>query len=256
MEFTYKIYKQLLETISSAGYAFSTFENYDINYVGKCVILRHDVDRIPENALVMANIEYELGICSSYYFRVVPYVWNEDIIKKVVDLGHEVAYHYEDLTIAKGNYQKAIEHFEYQLKRFREFYPSKTICMHGSPMSKFDNRVLWDKYDYRDYGIIAEPYFDVDYNKLFYITDTGRAWNKEEISVRDKVDSSFDIPLKSTKHLIELFETEKLPDRVMINTHPHRWFNPGFGWFRELVLQNLKNVIKIAIVSGTKKNDI
>jgi len=46
--------------------------------------------------------------------------------------------------------------------------------MHGSPLSKYDNRKIWEKYDYRDYGIIAEPYFDIDFNEVFYMTDKGR----------------------------------------------------------------------------------
>ena len=54
-------------------------------------------------------------------------------------------------------------------------------------MSKYDNKKLWEKYDYRDYGIIADPYFDIDYDEVFYITDTGRAWNNSTASVRDKV---------------------------------------------------------------------
>ncbi len=59
--------------------------------------------------------------------------------------------------------------------------------MHGSPLSKFDNKKIWEKYDYRDYGIIADPSFDIDYNEVFYITDTGRSWNNSKASVRDKV---------------------------------------------------------------------
>jgi hypothetical protein len=43
------------------------------------------------------------------------------------------------------------------------------------------------KYDYRDFAIIAEPYFDVDYDEVFYISDTGRSWNHSSASIRDKV---------------------------------------------------------------------
>ena len=66
----------------------------------------------------------------------------------------------------------------------------KTICMHGSPLSKWDNRDLWKKYDYRDFGIIAEPYFDLDFDEVFYLTDTGRSWNNSKASVRDKVEGT------------------------------------------------------------------
>ena len=62
--------------------------------------------------------------------------------------------------------------------------------MHGSPLSKWDNRDLWKRYNYRDYGIIAEPYFDLDFDEVFYLTDTGRSWNNSKASVRDKVEGT------------------------------------------------------------------
>ncbi|MBA7530624.1 hypothetical protein ES705_22833 [subsurface metagenome] len=82
----------------------------------------------------------------------------------------------------------AIESFQKNLETLRKIAPVKTICMHGSPLSKWDNRNLWEKYDYKAFGIIGEPYYDVDYSKVLYITDTGRKWNNQSVSVRDKVD--------------------------------------------------------------------
>ena len=72
------------------------------------------------------------------------------------------------------------------MEKLWKFYPVKTICMHGSPLSKLDNLDLWKKYDYRDFGIIAKPYFDVDFDEVFYLTDTGQrdGW---KVSIRDKV---------------------------------------------------------------------
>jgi hypothetical protein len=59
--------------------------------------------------------------------------------------------------------------------------------MHGSPLSRYDNRKIWEQFDYRKYGIIGEPYFDVDFSKVLYLTDTGRRWDGEHVSIRDKV---------------------------------------------------------------------
>jgi len=84
-------------------------------------------------------------------------------------------------------FQLAICDFERNLEKLRKFYPVKTICMHGSPLSEWDNRLIWEKYNYRDFGIIGEPYFDVDFGEVFYLTDTGRRWDGDEVSVRDKV---------------------------------------------------------------------
>jgi len=120
--------------------------------------------------------------------------------------------------------------------------------MHGSPFSKYDNKKIWEKYDYSDYGIIAEPYFDIDFNEVFYLTDTGRAWNKSATSVRDKVNSKFDIKIKDTHHLIEKIQNGELPDKIMINVHPQRWNDEFVPWFSELVRQSVKNVVKRILV--------
>lgn len=245
MDYTHSIYEQLLVALQQKNQQFLSLQDYFLHHPKKkAVVLRHDVDRLPSNALYMARLEYDLGVVASYYFRAVPASFDESIITQIKELGHEIGYHYEDLAIAKGDLKKAIRHFESQLARFRKVYPVQTICMHGSPLSQYDNRDLWKHYGYRDFGIFGEPYFDLDFNKVFYISDTGRKWNNEGSSVRDKVDSEFNIQIRNTAHLIELIEGNKLPDQLMINTHPQRWFDFGPMWMRELVWQNTKNVIK------------
>ena len=127
-----------------------------------------------------------LAIFTEVVFRIVPQSNEPNIIREIQTLGHEIGYHYEDLTLCKGNPDKAIKSFERNLNYFRQFGPVKTICMHGSPLSRFDNRKLWEKYNYRDFGITGEPYFDIDFAKVLYLTDTGRRWDGEKMSIRDK----------------------------------------------------------------------
>lgn len=206
--------------------------------------MRHDVDRLPMNALRLARLEKEQGINSCYYFRIVKKSNDPEVIKAIADLGHEIGYHYEDFSIANGNKQIAIEYFKTNLEYFRQFYPVNTICMHGSPLSKWDNRLLWDDYNYKDFGIIGEPYFDVNYNEVLYITDTSRKWNDLKANIRDKIYSKFDYKIRNSYHLIELIDNSILPDKILINTHPQRWSNFGFNWLYEFLLQNLKNPIK------------
>ena len=61
MDFTLIAYKQLISTLQSQGYFFQTFEEYIQNPKKRVVILRHDVDRKPGNALVFAEIEKDAG---------------------------------------------------------------------------------------------------------------------------------------------------------------------------------------------------
>jgi len=175
-DFTYDTYSGLIASLKKAGYVFLPFIDFISNGSDgeKCIALRHDIDRLPENALKMARMENTAGIKASYYFRIVKESYDEDIIRQIAELGHEIGYHYENLTTCGGDLRLAIDDFRLNLEKLRKLYPVNTICMHGSPLSKWDNRDLWKKYDYRDYGIIAEPYFDIDFDEVFYLTDTGR----------------------------------------------------------------------------------
>lgn len=243
-DFTLERYRKLLETFIMCGYTFQTFEEFIQSPKEKAVVLRHDVDLKAYNSLITARIEHDLGICGSYYFRVIPQSNNLNVITQIVKLGHEIGYHYEDLSLCKGNYSLALEHFRKKLNYFRTFYPVKTICMHGSPLSKIDNRSLWKKYSYKDFGVIGEPYFDVDFNTVFYLTDTGRRWDGARYSRRDKVQSAFNLTFRTTEDIISAVNAHTLPQKIMITVHPQRWTNNFFAWWKELLLQNLKNRIK------------
>lgn len=207
-------------------------------------IIRHDVDKNPRNALLMAEMENRFGIRASYYFRTKKNVFSEKYIKKIAVMNHEIGYHYEDYSSAKGNHEQAIQSFRENLEKLRTFYAVRTICMHGSPLSKYDNRELWKKYDYRNYGIIGEPYFDMNFDEVLYLTDTGRTWNTSGGNIRDKVQFNYDYHYRSTLDIIRAIKKNELPDKILLNVHPQRWSNKFFPWGKELVWQNMKNVVK------------
>lgn len=267
MDFTLKTYKTLLNNLINQGYNFQTFREFLKNPKEKAIVLRHDVDKLPENSLLFAKLQNKLGIKGSYYFRIVPQSFNIDIIEKIAELGHEIGYHYEDVDFASQNHkikvkskktkvefekelaEKAIKLFEKHLAELRNYYPVKTICMHGSPLSKYDNKILWKYYNYKDFGIIGEPYFDVDFSKVLYLTDTGRRWNGDRVSIRDKVKSKKikDKSFKTTKDIIKAFterSRSEMPNQIMFTFHPQRWTDNSYLWTKEFVLQNAKNVVK------------
>ena len=242
-DFTLNTYSDLILSLKSAGYSFSTLSNYVLNpQLEKVVIIRHDIDKRPENALAMANLEKSLDVKASYYFRIVKESNDPQVISEIVKLGHELGYHYEDLTLSKGDYKKAINLFEKNLKYFKTFYPVDTICMHGSPLTKWDNRDIWKKYDYRNFNINCEPYFDIDFSEFGYLTDTGRKWNSSGENIRDKVNSIYSYKFASTFDIIN--SIDKLPKKVMFNIHSQRWTNSKILWYREYISQNIKNFIK------------
>lgn len=244
MDFTIKVYNELLDILKEKNYSFQTFEEFLKMPAEKSVILRHDVDLLPLNALVFAKIQNRKNIKGVYYFRAVPESHDERVIKEIGSLGHEIGYHYECLATCNGNADKGILDFKKNLEALRKLAKVTTICMHGSPTSKYDSRGLWKKFNYRDFGIVGEPYFDIDFNKVFYLTDTGRRWDGDKVSVRDKVNSSFDLSFHSTGQIIDACRNDSLPKQIMLTFHPQRWSDNKLMWLKEFIMQNIKNAVK------------
>jgi hypothetical protein len=219
----------------------------------RSVLLRHDVESHYEQALKFAEIQHTLGIRGTYYFRILPKSFKPEIVKKIAELGHEIGYHYDDLAVCKGDTKKAIVRFQKNLKTLRDIAPVETICMDGSPLSRYDNKALWNNYNYRDFGIIGEPYYDVDFDKVFYLTDTGRRWDGWKTSVRDKVPQQEEwvkqgLVFHSTQDIVKAIEEKFLPNQVLFTFHPQRWTDGFFLWIKEMVLQTAKNQVKKILI--------
>lgn len=210
------------------------------------VLMRHDVDGWAKTALRTARIEEKFGIKATYYFRTQNKVFVPEIIQEIEEMGHEVGYHYEVLSKAKGDYEKAIKLFEYEVNEFKKICNLKTICMHGAVLSKYDNRDLWKSYDFRDFGLMGEAYLSVAEN-LNYFTDTGRGWNSKN-NLRDYIPGKTEqISAETTDDLIKLIESCEI-NNFYISLHPDRWesniFNWGLFWLYDLVLNSGKKVLK------------
>ena len=242
-DFTLDIYRELLERLQEKGYELMSYSEYcqlrdeQKKMPEKFVILRHDVDAKPENSLRTAQIEHSLGARATYYFRTPESGCYDkkgiqagshkgemslpETIRGIVYLGHEIGYHYEDMSLCGGDYKKAWTHFTSWLKYFRQFYAVETICMHGAPTSKWDSKDLWQRYDYKSESIVRDK-----------IPGKQEEWCKSGLTWH------------STRGLIEAVETGKLPSHVMITTHPQRWTNNKCEWYKEFFLQNIKNCVK------------
>jgi len=137
----------------------------------------------------------------------------------------------------------------------RRYADIKTICMHGSPLSKWDSRLLWTKYNYRDFGIIGEPYFDIDFTQVAYYTDTGRRWDGDRVSRRDKIMNPVTQVIAAAKFprfhttfdIINAANSGELPEQIMFTFHPQRWHDHWLPWIKELVGQNVKNIGKFGM---------
>ena len=244
-DFTINVYRDLLRALIQAGFSFQTYRDYIENPKEKVIILRHDVDDRKYHSFLFAQIQRELGITGTYYFRVVPQSYDPQLMKDIASMGHEVGLHYEEMDLARGDLNKAYQLFLDHLKMFRTVVEVKTICMHGSPKSRFDNKAIWKENDYRSLGIIGEPYFDLNTEEVYYLTDTGMMWDGHRFSVRDKMaNSRFPLTFHTTEEIILAIREGKFPKKCMMNFHPQRWHSGLAGWLLEKSSQALKNRVK------------
>lgn len=220
-DFSYSMYSALVSALKRQGYRFQTVEEYITNPGKRVAILRHDIDVWAGSALPLAEIEQKAGVSASYYFRRNRLTYNIDVIKKIHKMGHEIGYHYEDLALCNGDMQKAKQSFVTHLSLFRKNFPIKTVCMHGSSSSPFDNRDIWSKMKFSDYNIIGEPYLSIDYSRVMYYTDTGQRWDGDKISLRDRVKTQKEYRGKSTIGLINSINQSS--GSMLITTHPEYW---------------------------------
>lgn len=253
LDFTLATYRELCKAILRSGYMPMTVLAYlkSEDPPDKLAIIRHDVDRAVGNARRMAQLESDLGISATYYFRFRGGTFRSDIMTDMAGIGHEIGYHYETLDKARGDCDRAMEIFERELKAFREFVQVKTISMHGNPLTRWDNRDLWRKYEFTSLGILGEAYLSFD--NVVYLSDTGRTWG-HGYKVKDwlpadgsgGVGRSAGSRLQTTYDLIRLIETGE-NHRLYLNTHPERWSEGTLDWIVSLVKDKAVNTVKRAL---------
>jgi hypothetical protein len=244
LDFTQQKYRELCTALRESRYHTRTVRDY--LRMGRkeeeIAILRHDIDRKPRNALEIARLEHDMGIQSTYYFRypsprmMTPYGlslcpsrdFKPDLIRRIHQMGHEIGYHYEVLNKAGGDKEGAIRLFEEELEGLRDICDVSTICMHGNPLSRYDDRDLWKVYDLKAFGIIGEAYLSLlGESKIEYISDTGRRW-------AGKFGTDGLIEILSGSHPLVLY----------INSHPERWAYGAGEWATQYLKDRAFNILK------------
>jgi hypothetical protein len=224
MAFLLRSYGKMLSRMRENGYRFlpilACFENGEQVYDSPTIFLRHDVDRHPRRAVAMARLEKKLDIASTYYVRSDSKGgFNAGVVRELSSLGHEVGYHYECMSRARGDGVRAKALFVKDLAELRTLVQVKTISAHGAPLSRHSN-MDWS-ISPADHDLLGEPQKDFDYKKVLYITDTGGIFGSPH-NLRD---------WSPGKNLSEPTPLTKLADRLspqeepfaLISTHPERW---------------------------------
>lgn len=256
-DFSLTIYRDLIAEIKKTGFKVFTLKDYfqQQQDAPAFFIVRHDVDRRPEHALKMALIESLFGIQSTYYFRVNKRVFKKEIIQKIAELGHEIGYHYEVVDKAHGDMGLAGRIFDFELAQLRTLTDISTAAMHGNPLTSWDNKDFWQHFSLSQFNLLGEAYISIHNPDLFYVTDTGRGWNRAEYNIKD-IFSNISIGLlpsiSTTGQLVDLIRKKKY-SKMYLQVHPNRWSWWWLQWYRQLGEDLFLNWMKVLLAYYHKK---
>lgn len=256
-DFTFDIYEQLLCAGHDAGYEHITVQEYvrRDSLPERFIIHRHDVDRKPGNARRMAEVEAKHDVRSTYYFRTIDKTLRPEIITEIEERGHEVGYHYEDMDRANGDRAEALHLFQEHLSELRQYATIETICMHGNPLTAYDNRAMWEENaTFEEYDIYGEAYLSMDFEEVTYFSDTGRTWQDGALKIKDHTmgEGSKEVQVRGTDELISLVEDAHL-EKLCLLSHPNRWADSFPEYVIELSKDTAINTVKRALTATGKR---
>ncbi|MGX1786698.1 hypothetical protein ACWIGM_08175 [Bosea sp. NPDC055332] len=246
-DFTLKAYVGIVDAALAAGYRPMRVGDWlDGARPGEpVIILRHDVDRRPENALAMAHEEAARGAPATYYFRTVGSAFNPAIIREIAAMGHEIGYHYEDFHVAKYDPDKAHALYLRNLAALREITPVRSIAMHGSPLAKHNNMELWKHRSFVESGV-KDCILSADWSQFLFFTDTGRSFDARLTNLRDTIGGKRAPGVASSAAVGEHLQTHR-PPFVQLSVHPERWSDKFWAWSRQLATDTAANGVKLGL---------
>lgn len=278
LDFTFNKYKEIVQAIAATDYQVLSIADYirAKELPEQFIIIRHDVDLDPYYQLKFAKLEHELNIRTTYYFRQIEKIFKKEVIDQVAAWGHEVGYHYEVFTKAKGDPALALELFKKEQADFSAGWNSLTVCPHGgsfvdnadgyslknmiklmpkliSGKKVFSHHVnfdMWGSNRFEDFGIIGDAYRSVDFTNMLYLSDTGRSWDQRYKRL-DKVDSLINphFEVRSSDDIIKIIQDGSV-DQIYLLVHTEQWKDNFFDWLSWYAAQIIRRTGKKIIFRG------
>lgn len=260
MSFYLSEYLSVLDELRECGYKLINISNFlkgasnkhqerisiDSSEQPFC-ILRHDVDRRPDAALVMAQAERDRAIQSTYYFRCDRHGnFQGEHIAAIANMGHEIGYHYEELSRARGNNSLAVNRFSQNLARLRMNANCQTVAMHGAPLSKYHNADLLRGRRLSEFGLSSDASLSFEEITCLYVTDTGGKWMSES-NLRDFVGVPYDTRVDRIFSAKFFYDLKNFMPLIYLSTHPERWANSKLQFAAIKSIDSGTNVVKSLI---------
>jgi len=177
--FTEKNYRDILiET--NKNYKFV---NYTDDLSEKNIVLwRHDVDFTPHRALILANIEKELGTRSTFFIQITSNFYNifeneiKDIFSEIINLGHSIGLHFDPSFYDINGSDAFVNWLEYEKTILEKMFDMK-ICVFSfhnptTDILKFD--------DFR-YANMINTYSKEIKNDFKYCSDSNGYWRFDKL---------------------------------------------------------------------------
>ena len=191
-----KGYRNIIEKFLFNDYKFVSYEKLIIDK--KHIIMRHDLDFLPEDAVEIAKIEKSYDIAGNYFFLVNTEFYNINSykIKKIIDLlqklGHNIGLHF-DPKKTDTNWINDIKKEKSVLEKVIED-KIKIISFHRPLKKILDNN--------NKYGGVLHTYMPRYFSKIGYVSDSRGKW-------------SFGTPFENKFYLEN--------KAVQLLTHPEWW---------------------------------
>jgi hypothetical protein len=202
-------FREFIEGLKSEEFSIISYADYEAGLIDPKkvnVFLRHDVDISLPRTMKMAEIQKELGVQSTYFFRLHAEKYSfEDakpIIKSLADDGFEIGLHYETLCVAQGEKQKAIELFGLDIQKLREIARVSVVAAHGQKVYK--NRTIWEDVDKAKLQVSSA----YDMKSDLYLSDAGGKRLRS----------------KDGKYLFDRIYEAKPGQIVQVLIHPDWWY--------------------------------
>ena len=200
-DFSFNHYRRILELIKEKGYT-STFFDEEID--GKQIIIRHDVDLDLDAALEISKIESELGIKATYFIWLGAPFYNifenryKNVIKEIIEGGHEIGVHYDETSHKCTSKDELIEYIDKESKILKTYFniDVKTVSFHRPSQYILKSDINCGKY--------INTYSKKFINNFVYLSDSRGQWRNGCIC--------------------NLLDKEN-PEKIQFLTHPIWWKN-------------------------------
>ncbi|MCB9474472.1 MAG: hypothetical protein H6678_11725 [Candidatus Delongbacteria bacterium] len=168
-------YRRILERALELGYRIQCFRDFLPGRDAPRLLLRHDLDHSIRAALVSADTETRLGVCSTYFVQVECSFYNllsaesRELVAELVSGGHEIGLHF-----SAGRYrgEQGARRWRLDLALLEDLagHPIHTASQHlPSSTERFDPGDLIRREAYR------EPFMG---KEMGYISDSLMAWRQ------------------------------------------------------------------------------